>query len=58
MICCLLLFTPGTGATAGMFWRFLVAADPTVDRYYLIVMDSFLSYGYIALKIFAYYSDT
>lgn len=28
----------GKGETAGMFWRFLVADDPTVDRY--IVRDS------------------
>lgn len=29
---------PGKGYISGMFWRFLVAADPTVDRY--IIRDS------------------
>ena len=29
---------PGKGYTSGMFWRFMVASDPTIDRY--IIRDS------------------
>lgn len=32
-----------SGASAGMFWRFLVADDPTVDRYIIRDSDSRLS---------------
>jgi hypothetical protein len=31
---------PGKGYISGMFWRFLVAADPTVDRYIIRDADS------------------
>ncbi|KAJ1425255.1 hypothetical protein B484DRAFT_92429 [Ochromonadaceae sp. CCMP2298] len=34
---------PGMGYSSGMFWRFLVAADPTVDRYIVRDADSRLN---------------
>ena len=31
------------GNTSGMFWRFMVASDPTVDRYIIRDVDSRLN---------------
>jgi hypothetical protein len=34
---------PGMGKMSGMFWRFMVADDPTVDRYIIRDVDSRLN---------------
>jgi len=33
----------GKGYVSGMFWRFMVASDPTVDRYIIRDSDSRLN---------------
>ena len=33
----------GMGYTSGMFWRFLVASDPSIDRYIIRDSDSRLN---------------
>jgi hypothetical protein len=34
---------PGMGYSSGMFWRFMVASDPSVDRYIVRDVDSRLN---------------